>query len=118
LLFVQLAIAQAAPVISSPQPTGWWATTRAVSFGVAFWIGIEPHYGAFFPGMNGRNPHFLGSGGDAATCGSSGGCIAGWNWWGNYYHVLLIPKGGWLLQQVPGGDRWQATSYQADMWIG
>lgn len=110
--FTQAAVA--ASEFSPPQPNAGWVTTRAVDFRTAYTIGWEPHYGAFFPGSNGRNQHFLGSGGDAATCGSSSGCIGSWGWWGNYYHVLLVPKGNWLLNQVPWvGDRWQKNSWAA-----
>lgn len=96
----------------------YWRVFTANSFGIVFWQYIEPHYGATFSGQNGYNPHFLGVGGDSATCGSSAGCIANWNWWGANYHVLLVPKNGWLSQQVPWvGDRWKAWNYQATVWI-
>lgn len=84
---------------------------------VAYWVGLEPHYGAFFSGANGYNQHYLGTGGDSATCNSSAGCIGNWNWWGDDLNVLLVPKGGWLLTDPPWGEKWQGSNYQATMWI-
>lgn len=101
-----------------PQPTGVWATIRAYDLRVAYWTGIEPHYGAFFSGSYGRDQHYLGPGGDPATCGSSSGCISAWNWWGTWYSVLLVPKGGWLWTELPSGPKWQPSNYQATLWIG
>jgi len=100
-----------------PQPNGFWTTTTAYQVAVAYWVGIEPHYGAFFSGGYGYNQHYLGPGGDAATCGSSSGCISNWNWWGNDFSVLLVPKSGWLWAELPGGPRWQGYNYQATVFI-
>ncbi len=103
---------------TSPIVTGFWTTIRAYDLRVAYWTGIEPHYGAFFQGAYGRDQHYLGPGGDTSTCGSSAGCIWYWNWWGNWQSVLLVPKGGWLWTEPPGGPRWQPANYQATLWIG
>lgn len=107
-----------AVLVSPPVPTGFWATIRAYDLRVAYWTGIEPHYGAFFQGAWGRDQHYLGPGGDASTCGSSSGCIWSWNWWGDWGAVLLVPKRGWLWAEPPGGPRWQPANYQATLWIG
>jgi len=122
LLMVIALLIMASPqfiAASPPQPTGFWASLRAYDLRVAYWTGVEPHYGAFFQGAYGRDQHYLGPGGDNATCGSSSGCISFWNWWGTYYSVLLVPKGGWLWTEPPGGPKWQPSNYyQATMWIG
>ncbi|MFN4294540.1 MAG: hypothetical protein ACK4JD_10445 [Thermoflexales bacterium] len=72
-----VALAQKSP----PQPT-WWGTVTASYIAIAFWETDGPHYGAVFSGKYGHNQHYLGPGGDAATCQSSAGCISNWNWWG------------------------------------
>lgn len=104
-------------IFSSPPQPQWWGTVTASYIAVAYWTGIEPHYGAFFPGRWGHNQHDLGPGGDAATCGSSAGCISNWNWWGADQNVLLLPKWGWLWTEPPGGPKWQPANYQARVWI-
>jgi hypothetical protein len=118
LVFAPYAQVWAAP--TPPQPDGFWSTTRAYqvawAFNDPFWV---PHYGAWFSGSNGYNQHYLGPGGDAATCNSGSGCISSWNWWGSYYAVLLLPK-CWLYSSCIGGqipDRWNPNYYQATMWI-
>jgi len=116
LLLLSTSQAWAAPP-TPPQPEGFWRTTTAYKVDIAYWIGIEPHYGAFFSGSYGYNQHYLGPGGDAATCGSSSGCISNWNWWGSYRNVLLVPKGGWLWAEPPWGPRWQGYNYQATLWL-
>lgn len=100
-----------------PQPEGFYHTVTAYKLDVAYWSGIEPHYGAFFSGSYGYNQHYLGPGGDPATCGSSSGCIGNWNWWGDWLNVLLVPKGGWLWTELPGGSKWQGSNYQATLWV-
>lgn len=99
-----------------PRPQ-WWGTVTASYIAVAFWTGPEPHFGAFFLGRWGHNQHYLGPGGDAATCGSSAGCISNWNWWGADRNVLLLPKWGWLWTEPPWGPKWQPAHYQAQVWI-
>ncbi|HXF70746.1 MAG TPA: hypothetical protein VNK89_13175 [Thermoflexus sp.] len=108
-----VALAQKSP----PQPT-WWGTVTASYIAVAFWAGDGPHYGAFFSGKYGHNQHYLGPGGDAATCQSSAGCISNWNWWGADRNVLLLPR-SWLFGEFPwfSGPRWQPSNYQARVWI-
>lgn len=78
-----------------PEPQGFWTTHTAYKVDWAFtdppW---ESHYGAFFNGSLCYNQHYLGPGGDPATCGygPGGSCIDGWNWWGPDHAVLLCPK--------------------------
>ena len=119
LLALQVgAVSSAALAQKSPPQPMWWGTVTAYKIDVAFRTGPlgEPHYGAFFSGKYGHNQHYLGPGGDAATCQSSAGCISNWNWWGGDRNVLLIPKWGWLW--APGaGPRWQPSNYQARVWI-
>ena len=122
LLFVcSLLIMSVGPVLAErsvpSQLNGSWATTTAYQVAVAYWTGIEPHYGAFFSGGHGYNQHYLGPGGDAATCSSSSGCIGNWNWWGNDLNVLLVPKSGWLWTEAPWGPKWQGYNYQATVFI-
>lgn len=64
---------------------------------------------------SGNNQHYIGPGGDAATCGSSHGCIGSWTWWMNPSYgpsKLGIPKTFLLLDQ----DRWNGSNYQANVW--
>lgn len=98
-----------------PGLQGWWMTITAYKVSVAFWTGLEPHFAAFFTdgSRNCVNPHYLGPGGDPATCESSAGCIENWDWWGSNYNRLLLPKKKWLAEQPPWGDRWQGRNYQA-----
>ncbi len=101
-----------------PQPLGFWSTHTAYQVDVAFWADGQPHYAAFFSGLYGYNQHYLGPGGDAATCGSSAGCISNWTWYNDVdRNRLLLPKGGWLLTEPPWGPKWQASNYQATTWI-
>lgn len=105
-----------AELVSSPPR--WWAKIRADRVDLAFWIGLEPRYGAFFSGSNCHNQHYLGPGGDQATC--QNGCIWNWNWWGNQRNVLLCPK-CWLYSILrilgPIPERWQGSNYQATCWF-
>lgn len=97
------------------KPEGWWATVTA--YQVAFthfdppW---EPHYGAWFSSsaLSCTNPHYLGPGGDAATCDY--GCISTWNWWGSPPVVLLTPKSWLNWPWTTSGPRWTGSNYQAD----
>jgi len=99
-------------VAEDVSPQGVYRTTTAYRVGVAFWTqGINPHYGAFFSGGWGRNQHYRGPGGDAATCSSGSGCIGGWNWHGAALSTLLIPK----LWYFSGSAQRTASNYQADM---
>lgn len=98
------------PSVSMAKPSQGWYTTTAYEISVAFWTGIEPHYGAFFSGDYGYNQHFLGTGGDQATAPYDGG-IANWNWWPDpYFYGLLLPK-TWLA--LGPADSWTASNYQA-----
>lgn len=121
VLMVSANSATAAPPTAPPTPKGFWSTIRA--YQVAWAYNDPPlvsHYGAWFSGSNGTSPHYLGPGGDSATCGSGSGCISTWSWWGTNRAVLLLPK-CWLYQtmclfnQYP--DRWSGNNYQATMYI-
>lgn len=124
LICFEPVIAPVQVALASPVgPTGFWATIRAYKVDEAFRTGIEPHYGAFFQGAWGRNQHYLGPGGDDATCSSSKGCIRYWDWWGPWSAVLLLPKKGWLWCQAccPYDPncvaRWRPENYLATLWI-
>ena len=118
LLFFMLTAMSPTPLLAStelnnqPQPLAWY-TIHSNSISVAFWTGIEPHYGAFFTGSSGYNQYYTGS---ESTCISSAGCIGGWTWWGGSNNVLLIPKGGWLTC-LWCRERWNAGNYWATLWI-
>ncbi|HUM72024.1 MAG TPA: hypothetical protein PLK31_24615 [Chloroflexota bacterium] len=73
------------------------------------------HFLAVWNLGSGNNQHYIGPGGDAATCGSSHGCIGSWTWWMNPSYgpsKLGIPKTFLLLDQ----DRWNGSNYQANVW--
>lgn len=113
--------AKAAEPSGPVAPLGWWTTTRAYKVDHVFDDPpFVPHYGALFNGTHGYNQHYLGPGGDAATCNSGSGCISAWNWWGTEGDVLLLPK-CWLFStlcvsgQIP--DHWNAQNYQATMFF-
>ena len=66
------------------------AELNAYKVEVAFYTQIiNPHYGAFFSGSNGRNQFFTGSSGQPSGYSS-------WNWWGSGSNVLLLEK-TWLF---------------------
>jgi hypothetical protein len=107
----------------TPQPQGgYWLITAwkvDIVFHDPWW---EPHYAAWFWSPYCGSPqHYLGPGGDAATCQSSHGCISTWDWhWdegGSGRNQLLIPKGGWLWDEGPSGPRWQGYNYQGYCWL-
>ncbi len=65
-------------------------TTHADSVGIAFYTsGINPHYGAFFTGRNGRHQFYTGPNGPAG--------YSTWDWWGNNMSVLLLQKRWYLI---------------------
>jgi hypothetical protein len=73
------------------------------------------HFLAVWNLGSGNNQHYIGPGGDAATCGSSHGCIDHWTWWMNPLYgpsKLGIPKSFLLLNP----DRWNGSNYQANVW--
>ena len=108
---------QVLPAPLVPPEPDYYVSRRADYIGLAYTTGVEPHFAAFFnTGRNGTNQHYLGPGGDDATCSSSAGCIRNWNWWGDNLSKLLVPKSGWLLNDPPWGSRWQGSNYQADLW--
>ncbi|MCX7623967.1 MAG: hypothetical protein RMK01_11605 [Thermomicrobium sp.] len=80
-------------------------------------------YVAFFPGEYGHDQHFVGPGGDAATCSSNHGCTSQWNWTnsgGAVRNVLLLFK-SWLFTVpclVQRSGAWTPANYRATMWIG
>jgi hypothetical protein len=95
--------------------SAYQVTGRALKIDVAYYThwGTNPHHGAFFYGYNGSNQHYLGSGGDAATCSSNHGCINTWNWWSGSQNVLLLPK-SWLHSY---SARWNSSNYEATTWV-
>jgi len=98
------------PVVSLAQPLRGWVTLRAYDVGYSHWD-WGPHYAAFFSGDYGRNQHFLGTGGDAATAPYSGG-IAAWDWYPpTWQSRLLLPK-TWLIYEEWRGA-WEPNNYQA-----
>jgi len=114
LLFFSSQALAAPPAPPEPE---YWLTRTADYIGIAYFTGVEPHFAAFFNGgRNGTDQHYLGPGGDGATCGSSSGCISNWNWWGDNLNKLLVPKNGWLLNDPLWGPRWQGSNYQARLW--
>lgn len=73
------------------------------------------HFLAVWNLGSGNNQHYTGPGGDAATCGSSHGCIGSWVWWMNPSYgpsKLGIPKTFLLLVE----ERWDGSNYHADVW--
>lgn len=95
-----------------PQPQGVYRSTLAYDVKIAYWTGIEPHYGAFFTGGWGTNQHYLGPGGDSATCSSGSGCISSWSWWGPSLSTLLVDK-TWYFSD---SDHRDESNYQADLY--
>jgi hypothetical protein len=88
---------------------------KAYKVDVHHWTWGEPHYGAFwyqaYPYSGSQR--YVGPGGSSATCSSSAGCIGSWGWVGTWYHILLVPKGGWLWTEPPWGAKWQGGNYEA-----
>lgn len=73
------------------------------------------HFLAVWNLGSGNNQHYIGPGGDAATCSSSHGCIGSWTWWMNPTYgpsKLGIPKTFLLLNP----DRRNGLNYQANVW--
>ena len=80
-----------------------------------------PHYAAKFGGSSCYSPHYLGPGGDDATCGSGSGCISQWNWVGDSHNWLLVPK-CWLHSDptcllIRVTERWTRDNYRATCYI-
>lgn len=118
LLFFLLGLLLFTNQVASAQtkaPEGIWSTVIAYKTDWAYnepTFPYLPHFGAFFIGGWGKNQHYLGPGGDTATCDSGSGCISVWNWWGPSYSTLLIPKWWW-------GSAWQhrfSPYYQATVY--
>lgn len=89
---------------TSASPHNLPATTTdycgyAVDIKMVFTGLLEPHFLARWSnGRSGSNQHYVGSGGDGATCRSNHGCISSWTWWSseNNYARLGIPKSFYL----------------------
>lgn len=104
-------------------PMGIWITTTAYNVGrVQGSICPFIEFGAFFSGEYGHNQHYLGPGGDTATCSSNHGCISSWNWTnhsGMIGNILLVPK-TWLYI-VPclwlRNEAWVPSYYSATIFI-
>jgi hypothetical protein len=81
------------------------AELTAYKVEVAFYTElINPHYGAFFSGSNGRNQFYTGSSGQPSGYSS-------WNWWGSGSNVLL-PEKSWLFLHLDG---WTPSNHHAQL---
>ena len=98
------------PTASLARPLQGWFTTTAYQVAYSHWD-WGPHYAAFFNGDYGRNQHFLGTGGDAATAPYSGG-IAAWDWYPPTWQSRLLTPRTWLIEQSWRGT-WVGSNYQA-----
>ena len=88
-----------------------YETSASSGVSAAFYVGWEPHYGAFFsPSGPGSNAKFTGA---CNACQSSGGCPSSWSWWGTNRNVLLVPKGNWLWGPLPSCGQWNYSNYRA-----
>jgi hypothetical protein len=94
----------------------WWASGVRASY----WLSQvtpdgETHYLATWPWPHGNNPHYLGYGGDAATCVPTHGCINQWTWW------LTSPESRpgvpkfFLITNWPPGNT--ISNYSATVWM-
>ncbi len=98
------------PAPSLAKPLMGWYTTTAYLHGYSHWDN-GPHYAAFFSGDYGKNQHFLGTGGDAATAPYSGG-IAAWDWYPPTWQSRLLTPKTWLIMEDWRGAS-VASNYQA-----
>lgn len=110
-VFVLLAfVVVLTPAVTLAHPSQGWITRTAYAVAYSHWDN-GPHWAAFFSGDYGRNQHFLGPGGDAATAPYSGG-IAAWHWYPpTWQSRLLLPK-LWLAFGAGAGI---AANYQAEV---
>jgi hypothetical protein len=93
ILAVMLLLATGAS-LSSVQPAQAVDQT-SYKVDIAFWTsGINPHYGAFYSGSNGRNQYYTGSSGQPSGYSS-------WDWWPAGRSVLLLEK-SWLFTHLDG----------------
>ena len=100
------------PVVSLAKPLQGWITTTAYKVDFSHYDPWPiPHYAAFFSGDYGRNQHFLGTGGDAATAPYSGG-IAAWDWYPPTWQSRLLTPKSWLINEEWRGA-WVGSNYQA-----
>lgn len=125
LLAMLLSIGPVTSSQSPPEPLGYWVTHTAYKVAKTF---QDPplfwHFGAWFSGMNCYNQHYLGPGGDSATCTypncGDHCCISTWDWWGDYHAVLLLPH-CWLYSTacITGkiSARWEPNNYQATCYM-
>jgi len=112
-VFVLLASAvMLMPTASLARPLQGWFTTTAYKVDHSHYDPWPiPHYAAFFNGDYGKNQHFLGTGGDAATAPYSGG-IAAWHWYPPTYQSRLLTPKSWLFDEEWRGT-WVGSNYQA-----
>lgn len=71
------------------------------------------HHLATWTRPYGNSPHYIGSGGDNATCGSNHGCISQWTWW------LLTPESRLGVPKsfyFTGIGPMTASNYTASVW--
>lgn len=76
------------------------------------------HHLATWTRPYGNSPHYLGSGGDSATCWSNHGCISQWSWWLTTPESRLgVPKTFYFLGSwgVGGGGN-NINNYSASVW--
>lgn len=106
VLVLLIAAVMLMPTVSQAKPLQGWITTTAYDHAYSHWDG-GTHYAAFFSGDYGRNQHFLGTGGDAATAPYSGG-IAAWDWYPPTWQSRLLTPRAWL---IAGASNYQATVY-------
>jgi len=100
------------PVVSEAKPLLGWFTTTAYKHDVSHYDPwYEAHYAAFFNGDYGKNQHFLGTGGDAATAPYSGG-IAAWDWYPPTWQSRLLTPKTWLIIESWRGAS-VASNYEA-----
>lgn len=73
------------------------------------------HHLATWTRPYGNGPHFVGSGGDAATCNSNHGCISQWTWWLLTPESRLgVPKSFYFPYVLSGSM--VASNYTASVW--
>jgi hypothetical protein len=113
-VFVLLAFVVAlTPAVTLAHPSRGWITMTAYAVALSHWDEGLPHYVAYFSGDYGRNQHFLGTGGDAATAEFDGG-IAAWDWHPPTSRSrLLLPK-MWLIRGAWRGAG-VGANYQAEV---
>lgn len=79
------------------------------------WDCMEPHCLAVWRSGSCADPHYVGAGGDEATCSSNHGCISSWTWWATSPEGKLgVPK-LWIAQDF--FERYDVSNYKAWCYI-